>query len=300
MEDKPWRVPVHTPDNPGEVVVHSGDRIHSLLVGTHQLIGSVTREHQEQRGPVDATDFSKYRFPEPIEPAKAVAPEPLQSQGTQRRPQVTRHYSELRREIPDLDTMANYLDVYQANHARKSMTLHQEVEEHYLQPLARRLVRSTTGPGYQRYVAQKMRAVSVFDKRTRLQDTFLEELPQIPVISFDASDLTDPIQKYHKNAQGEDKLTEFIARSTGQWESPREAFERDTMNLKKWKILAETRCYHGNVDHPIAKGKEVKPGKFKSCLGAELDQFDPPDPRKIRVRRSVPPSSVDHIKALFQ
>jgi hypothetical protein len=181
------------------------------------------------------------------------------------------------------------------------MTLHQEVEERYLQPIARRLVRKTSGPEYESYVAKKMRAVSAFDRRTRVQDTFLDELPPIPVISFCTADLTDPIHKYHRNAQGEEKLTQFIAKSRGEWESPKEPFESDTMNLKKWKILAETRCYHGKVDYPIRKGKQKNPGMFSSTVGAELDQFNPPDPRKIRVRQTVPPAAtVDHLTALFQ
>jgi hypothetical protein len=300
MEDKPWRSPARASDNPGEVAVHAGDRIHALLCGKHQLIGTVTRERPEERRQADATDFSKYRFPDPIELSKTAAPEPSQLQGTIRQQPITRHYAELRRELPDLESVDTYLADYTANHARKSMTLHQEVEERYLQPLARRLVRCTTGPAYERYVAQKMRAVSAFDRRTRVQDTFLEELPPIPVIGFVASDLTDPIHKYHKNAENEGKLTEFIARSTGEWSSPSEPFERDTMNLKKWKILGETRCYHGSVDYPIPKGKQIRPGKFASCLSTELDQFATPEPRTIRVRQSVPPSSVDHITSLFQ
>jgi hypothetical protein len=300
MGAKPWRVLPKAADDPGEVAVHAGDRLHTLLCGKHQLIGSITRKRREERHQTDATDFSKYHFPDPIELTKAAAPEPTELQGTHRQQPMTRHSAELRRQLPDLESVDHYLTVYTANHARKSSTLHQEVEERYLQPLARRLVQCTTGPAYERYVAQKMRAISAFDKQTRVQDTFFEELPPVPVITFDASDLTDPIHKYHRNAEGEEKLTEFIARKTGEWTSPREPFERDTMNLKKWKILAETRCYHGTVDYPIPKGKQIRPGMFASCLGTELDQFNPPEPRTIPVRQSVPPTSVDHISSLFQ
>jgi hypothetical protein len=280
----------------GQVVIHSSDRIHSLLIGQHQLIGTTAdRERLDEKHKSEAVDFSRFRFPDPIEPAKAAAAEASQSSMSQRQQSVGKAYATLRRDEPNREAIASYLSVYETNHHRKTLMLHQEVEDHYLQPLSRRLAHQTNGASYAQFVDRRTRAVSAFDTKTRLQDTFLETLPEIPVLHCDTSDLTDPIKKYRRHAEREGRLAEFIGRSTGQWADAPELPERDTMNLKKWKILAETRFYTGKSDKPVAKGKRMLPGMFRSSLGAELDQFDPLDPRKIRVRRSIPPASIDHV-----
>jgi hypothetical protein len=284
------------PSPQSEVVVHSGERIHSLLIGKHQLIGTAAdREHLDGRGQAEAVDFSKFRFPDPIEPAKQTAMEPSQSSAIQRAQSVPRNYMRLRRDEPHLREIASYLGDYQTNHQRKTMMLHQELEEHFLQPLSRKLAQKTSGPEYEEFVGRKMRAVSAFDTRTRVQDTFLERLPEIPVLHCDVSDLTDPIKKYQKNAEREDKLTDLISLSTGQQPKRRAPSDRDTMNLKKWKILAETRFYEGREGKPPAKGKRIIPGGIRCSLPRELDQFDPPEPTAIKVRKSVPAASVDHL-----
>jgi hypothetical protein len=280
----------------GEVVIHSSERLHTLLIGAHQLIGTISdRERLEDQDKIDAVDFSRFRFPDPIEPAKAAVAEPSQSSTSQRRQPVTKAYAALRRDEPQREAISDCLSVYETNQHRKTMILHQEVEDHYLQPLSRRLAHTTSGGSYSRFVDQRTRAVSMFDTRRRLQDTFLEPLPEIPVLRCNTSDITDPIKKYRQQAQRESELAEFIGRSTGQWTDPPQVSERDTMNLKQWKILAETRIYTGRSDKPVAKGKRMLSGVLRSSLGAELDQFHPPDPRKITVKRSIPPASIDHV-----
>jgi hypothetical protein len=280
----------------GEVVIHSSEQIHTLLIGTHQLIGTAAdQECLEDQNKNDVVDFSRFRFPDPIEPTKVVVAEPSQSSTSQRRQSVTKVYTALRRDEPQRDALRDYLSVYETNNHRKMMMLHQEVEDHFLQPLSRRLAHKTSGAPYARFIDRRSRAVSVFDTRTQLRDSFLEPLPEIPVLHCDTSDLTDPIKKYRRQAQRENDLVEFIGRSTGQWVEPPEVPECDTMNLKRWKILAETRFYTGKSDKPVAQGKRMLPSMFRSSVGAELNQFDPPEPKTIRVRKSVPPASVDHV-----
>jgi hypothetical protein len=201
----------------------------------------------------------------------------------------------LRRDAARLDEVATYLNDYQSNHERKTMMLHQELEEHFLQPLGRMLARKTSGPEYANFVARKARAVSAFDTRTRLQDTFLEQLPEIPTLRCDASEFSDPVKKYQANTEREERLTDLIALSTGQQPRRHAPSDRDTMNLKKWKILAETRFYEGKDGKAPAKGKRVIAERFGSSLARELDQFAPPEPRKIAARRSMPAASIDHL-----
>jgi hypothetical protein len=284
-----------------QVVVHAPEGINGLLYGSHPSVGSrpnKVRSDDKFRG--DAMDFSKFHFPEPIEPHKTASPNAEPSAlHVPPHPQVTsKYYTEIRRADTHIAGIEHVLEAYDANNTRKSLLKHQELEEHYLQPLDRRLASKTMGPKYAEFRERRARAVTAFMTQSKLSDTFLEEMPAIPTIQLNIGDMTDPIKRYRKRAKREEQLAETVARSTGEWVPPVLPPEGDTMNLKKWGILAETRFYQGKGPM-AAKGKRICPGKYLSSLGVELDQFDVPDPRKIRIRASVPAASVDHLDGFW-
>lgn len=286
---------------PGEVRIHSNEQIHNLLCGKQQLVGtSLSTKPQVPVSTNDLTDFSKYPFPDPIEPVQhSMAPQEHAQQKASSLHQVpVKQFNKIRQDEQSIQQIGKYLNVYETNHKRKSMLLHQELEEHFLQPLARKLVRKTNGPEYNEYVKKRDRAVSAFDQQTKTQDTFLKQLPPIPMISFDTSDLTDPILKYKKHAQHEQRLSDFISKSTGEVKPHLTFPERDTMNLKKWRILAETRFYAGKSEPGEGpnKGKRVFEQKYKDQIVEETDQFAPPLPPPAYIERPTWESRTDHIK----
>jgi hypothetical protein len=243
----------------------------------------------------DLTDFSKYPFPDPIEPTRPTVLEPTLQAGTQRHPAPVKNYSKLRQNELDLSRMEDYLQVYHTNQYRKSLLLHQELEEHYLGPISKRLTKKLNGESYRRYVREKARAVSAFDIKSQSRDTFLEKLPDIPVIELNTRELTDPILKYQKNQSNEERLAEIVARSSGAWTERVLPPPRETMDLKKWRILTETR-FSQESDTPVPKGKKMfNVDLYKSQVPELIDEFAPAPPRKIRVKTRVPVASIDHI-----
>jgi hypothetical protein len=278
-----------------EVRVFSSDNVNTLLLGKQPIVGPERRHPQTHRTYAsDGADFSKFSFPPEIEPSvmAAISRKPDASHSndvTARIPPP--NYTRLRHDSDEFDAIVSYLDVYSKNNKRKVLSLHGEMEDRYLQPFSRRLARKVSGPGYERFIDAKSRAVSAFDTATRAKDTFNRPLPAIPHLRVTQSGLRDPIQKYKTHTAVEQRLVKTISESMGVPPDPPKP-ERDTMNLKKWGTLAETRFYDGGT---TTKGKRVDPHHFGSRVGAVLDAFAPPEqiPRRPRAPRSM--AAIDHI-----
>lgn len=281
-----------------EVKIFASDNIHNLLVGKQPRIGQsrLSPRNTTTTGH-DGLDFSKYPFPEVIEPSgKVQQMSKPDSQWLNDRPVTSvpsTNYHKVRATAKDMDNMSQYLTYYETNNTRKTMLLHQDIEEHYIQPFTKKLVKQVNGENYNRYLKTRNRAVTAFDKLTQKQDTFNQELPQIPTIKFKGSNLTDPVQKYKVNNAHEAKLSRIIAESTGIRHEPPVYPERDTMNLKKWTILSQTRFYEGTPN--AQKGKKIHPGKFDSRISREIESYnvERSTPRPLRAQSAC---HVDHIK----
>jgi hypothetical protein len=281
----------------GEVRVFTSDNVNSLLLGKQPAVGPGRRHpHPHLLNTIDGTDFSKFQFPPEIEPSM-VAAMPRKSEPSRGKDPGAHvpppSYTRLRHDSEEFDAIVSYLDVYSKNSTRKVLSLHREMEEHYLQPFSRRLARKVSGPGYVHFVQEKTRAVSAFDTAARAKDTFNRQLPAIPHLRVTQSGLSDPIQKYNAHTALEHKLAKTISESIGlPPELPKP--ERDTMNLKKWSTLAETRFYDGGGELS-KKGKRVNPNQFGSRVGGVMDAFAPPEeiPRKTRTIRSM--AAIDHL-----
>ncbi|OHT06813.1 hypothetical protein TRFO_25122 [Tritrichomonas foetus] len=281
-----------------EVIIHSNDRIHNLLCGKQQHVGhSKNKNRNHFLNVKDNHDFSKYPFPDPIEPNKSMLVSSEKNQNTLKpiQNQMT-EFSKLRDEEEMIGNVSQYLQVYETNTKRKAMLMHQELEEYYLAPLSRKLAKKTSGKDYESFVRAKSRAVSAFDKQTNTRDTFLKQLPSIPTIKIESKDLTDPILRYRKNAADEKRLTKIIQKSTGEWKEPPVFPERDTMNVKKWNMLQETRFYEGSTNNNSTKGKKVFPKENHSHINEIVDAFSPPPQRLPRIERPKRDCQIDHIK----
>ena len=277
-----------------EVVIHNNDRIHHLLCGKQQRIGAQSRQRRlaNQVAKGNGPDFSEYPFPEPIEPRKSALS--LDHTGDRMQRTSIESVTKLRQSESDINHIEQYLQVYEANQHRKARILHHDLEEHYLQPLSRKLQKQITGPQYKEFVQRKQRAISAFDIRARANDTFHEKMPEIPTLTMRTGDLTDPVVKYRRNAAREEKLAEIIAKSTGEYKEPREFPDRDTLNLKKWTALEQTRFYNDGGDVPVPHGRRAFPQISHSVVTEEIDQFRPPV-RTMTATRPVPKPAIDHI-----
>jgi len=230
-------------------------------------------------------DFSKFVFADRIVPSGYSVDAPV-AFGERRYARPLQQFARLRESESDMAGIEDYLTSYATNHARKAMALHQELDDHWLNPIARKLVKKTTGRNYEQFRRRRQRAIAAFDARTHMRNTFLEQLPEIPSLTVRTGDILDPVLKYRKNARDEERLAEFLARSAGRVHEPEQFAERDTMNLKKWAILAQTRFYHGKSEEPTAKGKRVFDGKFASSVLGAVDQYEGPPARAVRTQRS--------------
>jgi hypothetical protein len=202
-------------------------------------------------------------------------------------------YPKLKAVESTFEEVISHLDLYAKNAARKGLLMHDEMERHYLQPLSRKLEKSVSGPAYTLFLEKKSRAVSEFDTATSRCDSFHSELPQIPNIQVDASELKDPTQKYSANVANERRLATIIAESHGVRESRPQLQERDPMNLRKWRILKETRFYEGVPGGK--KGKRVDPNRFRSNVATVLDAFTPNERPPIKPRRAHTSYMRDHL-----
>lgn len=290
-----------------EVIIHNNDRIHNLMCGNKPYVGSTT---SKQKADVnifkDNTDFSKIPFPDPIEPSRFQKSNDYgmndsalnESYGSEPKSKM-KEFNKLKDDESMIRNIDRYLSLYDINSKRKKMLLHQDLENHYFQPLSNKLVKKTSGKEYENYLKAKSRAVTAFDNQVRKNDTFSKELPKIPTLKFDSSDLTDPIIKYKYNAREEKKLTRLIQKSTGELEKTESFPERDTLNLKKYKILTETRFFDGNDNSNstiTSKGKKIDPNKFNSNIAPYIDNFAPPIDRPSYVGRKKQDYQIDHIK----
>ena len=282
-----------------EVFVHKIDEVKSLLVGGSPYVGRRCREGGGGSffdGSED-NDFSQIPFPAPLSPSRASgrnvrgSPQPSRSMSS-----VSGQFSKVCGAKNLLEHVSGYLDEYDTNARRKAMILHQDLEEHYMEPLSRRLASTVSGEGYRKFVRSKSRAITAFEKQTKANDTFLEQLPTIPRLSYDASDLTDPIVKYRKNAGSEKRLARIINKSAGSYVPPKKLSQRDTMNMKKWTVLAETRFYLGKVDQPLMKGKKIMPQKYRSEIKDEFNFFAPPlEQKKVQLHPNRLRCEKDHV-----
>ena len=287
--------------NSNEVIVHN-DRIHNLACGTQQHFGSNINKNKPDLSTFkENTDFSKIPFPDPIEPSRLSKFNDQRtnngeandlSYGIDHKSKM-REFNKLKNDESMIKNVDNYLSMYDINSKRKKMLLHQDLENHYFKPLSIKLSQKTTGKDYENYLKAKSRAITAFDVQTRANDTFSKELPKIPSLQCDLSDLTDPVVKYRVNAREEKKLTRLIQKSTGECDKPKNFTERDTLNLKKWTLLTETRFYDGNSDSN--KGKKICPNKFDSQISSHINSFDKSTPPPIYLERKRLNHQVDHI-----
>lgn len=295
-----------------QVVIHNNERIRNLLCGKQQHIGSsLSKKPEEYDFTKDEVDFSKFHFPEEINQISlnrnpnhrsnsqnSVPITPENGIGFDERSKM-KEYNKLKSNAATIENINNYLSVYDINAKRKKQLLHQEVEDKYLHPLSRKLVKKTSGLEYNKYIRSKTRAVTAFDHHARMKDNLTEPTPQIPHLKLDVSDLTDPIVRYKKNQEHENRLKRIIQQSTNQVEEVKTYPERDAMNLKKWKILSETRFYDGDPDSPnnmkMSKGKKIYANKFKSDVEAQFDNFAPPVEKQPYIQRNRPEYMKDHV-----
>lgn len=287
----------------GEIKIFNNDGLHGLLVGRQPHIGhsqSIRKDNNATKN--EYVDFSKFSFPEPIEPTSKKVSRTDVDTPSKNTTNVynTEEFSKLREDSNFLQKVENYLNIYEENHNRKAMMLHQELEDHYLRPVSRKITTKVNGPEYQRYLKSRLGAITAFDKLTRTKDSYLKDLPKIPTLSYDTSDLVDPVLKYKRNIEREKKLTHIIEKQTGILRPVKKLNERDTMNLRKWQILAETRFYdgEGNETANQKKGKKFFADKFVSKSKECLDQFAPiPERTNNRVNKYKPldcPFNVDY------
>lgn len=287
----------------GEIKIFNNDGLHGLLVGRQPHIGhsqSIRKDNNATKN--EYVDFSKFSFPELIEPTSKKVSRTDVDTPSKNTTNVynTEEFSKLREDSNFLQKVENYLNIYEENHNRKAMMLHQELEDHYLRPVSRKITTKVNGPEYQRYLKSRLGAITAFDKLTRTKDSYLKDLPKIPTLSYDTSDLVDPVLKYKRNIEREKKLTHIIEKQTGILRPVKKLNERDTMNLRKWQILAETRFYdgEGNETANQKKGKKFFADKFVSKSKECLDQFAPiPERTNNRVNKYKPldcPFNVDY------
>lgn len=275
----------------GEIKIFKNDQIHNLLVGKQPRIGrGVVEKSNASILNRDFTDFSKYPFPDPIEPINSnkTSDGATKHDSAISAPAQTSQYSKLRNETQLLEQVEGYLNVYENNHRRKTLMMHQEYEEHFLQPLSKKLLKKVNGPEYDRYLKARTRAITAFDRQTQMKDTAGKELPEIPAIKYDTQGVVDPVMRFKENANKEKALTTIIAKQTGEYQKPAEVKERDTMDLKKWKILAQTRFYNGTGTTP--KGKKIFAQKYADQIDGT--DFDGLPEIKVGTKKSYVPS--DH------
>jgi hypothetical protein len=245
----------------------------------------------------DGVDFSKYPFPDDVTPSFNTPSMTKSSRDGQREIPPSRQpaveYHRLKASESQLDPVIDYLDLYSKNATRKALLMHDEMERRYLQPLSRKLDRSVSGPSYRRFLERKERAVTAFETSIRRVDSFDADLPEIPNLRVNASDLSDPMQKFHMNMAKEKRLATIIAQSHGIQDEGLKLIERDTMNLQRWKVLAETRFYEGGPG--AKKGRRVVSHKFNSRIGDVLDAFSPNERPPPRKRRAQTAYMIDHL-----
>ena len=278
-------------NNENEMKIYKNDQIHNLLLGKQPRIG---RANQEKTNSAilssEYTDFSKFPFPDPIEPinSKQMGDNSIKRDNIVVPTSHSSQFAKLRNEESLLQQAEKYLNVYENNHRRKTLIMHQEYEEHFLQPLSKKLLRKVNGPEYDKYLRARTRAISAFDKQTRMKDVHGKEYPTIPTITYDRQGIVDPVTRFREHAQREKELTTIIAKQTGEYKKPTPIKERDTLDLKRWEMLTQTRFYDGSGTLP--KGKRLFPQKYTDHI--DENDFDPLPEVKVGRRKSYIPK--DH------
>lgn len=183
-------------------------------------------------------------------------------------------YNYIKKDEPLLENVSEYLDTYSDNHRRKTIQIHQDWEELYIKPYQQRMKHQLNGRRYQDFRTTRTRAVTSLGTRSQfnaLEDT---EAASLPSVTIPTRGLDDRIHKYQKHVATEQRLTRVVQESNGTLPVEIHLKERNTVDLKAWKLLPEVRFYASDNDRQFTKGRRPYKEILASKIDKTLDQFD--------------------------
>ena len=181
------------------------------------------------------------------------------------RPVSTPRYDKLQREQVDLDQIDEYVAQYERNADRRRAQIHEDWETRFMAPFGDIMRRRLHGRPYTEYKSRRDRAV-----------TALQELPPDapyvppPTLQFPTRRLNDRVHIHREHARKEAALERFVRAENGIPEPQPKFRERDTMDVRGWRVLPETRFFS---DQEQAKGKRVFPSKYRDGVSNAIGHF---------------------------
>jgi hypothetical protein len=288
-----------------EVEQHSDQPMHFLLCGRMPRIGKRIKRlaHTGTKNAREEIDFSA--FPAEItgyrksRPATTVYANRPSSEIN-----LLRKYHKVKDDADLVEHAEANLGTYLDNHKRKTLQIHQDWEERYMQPLEEKMKKRLNGPHYDDFSATRSRAA------TRLNDTLrapvdtprrrppnefrtcsrpstaltmgtmraarplaVPESEELPYVKIPTSGLDDRIHKYRVHVATEARLTATVNASNGIYPVEKKLDERVTVDPIGWQIKRETRFFGQDTADPIKKGRRFFPEYVASKVNKVVGHF---------------------------
>jgi hypothetical protein len=172
-----------------------------------------------------------------------------------------------------------YLRIIDDNHRRKAVQIHQDWEDRYMQPFHGRMQRKMNGRPYSEFHSNRTRTLSELETQSggppsglgsgplynALED---EDSVNVPYVKIPTDGLDDRIHKYLQHTKTEDRLSRLVNESHGISVEEPQITERNTVDVKGWTVLPDTRLYVEDEIQAVKKGRRP----FSEILHSKIDE----------------------------
>jgi hypothetical protein len=173
----------------------------------------------------------------------------------------------------------SYLRTHGDNHRRKTVQIHQDWEECYMQPIHGRMRHRLNGRPYSAFRSARTQTLSELELQSGGPPSGLGSGPLynaledddsigLPYVKIGTSGLDDRIHKYQRHVRTEKRLTGLIKESHGIRDLEPKVPERNTLDLEGWKTLQDTRIFAVDAGGGRAKGRRP----FAEILNSRIDE----------------------------
>lgn len=186
----------------------------------------------------------------------------------------TKYYNFISKSEAHRKRIEDNLNLYEDNKMRKNLQIHQEWNEHFIQPFNEKLRKKLHGERYSEFRIEKSRCSTALNcSSTRTQSIYHTEPVYMPTMRVHTANLRDRIKNYSRLQARDNKLERIVKeRDAVENEPPRAVSSLsnpfDTNTLARYK---QTRFYHQSQYDKT--GRRTYKEQFHSVCGSELSQF---------------------------
>ena len=154
-------------------------------------------------------------------------------------------FSQLKEDQDFVSHIEEKLNLYRENHATKINQFSRDYNDHFYKPLQKRIIDRLSWKEIAERRKERESQFQLMDQHP-IPIRSNRNLPPLPTIRVDISDLQDPIMRYKIHQKQENSLSQYVLEANGYTFSKVKLPQRKTINSNDLKILESVRFFHGN------------------------------------------------------